>query len=65
MVKNETENHCINNIIHKKKKVQATLAEFLELGIINQTFKYDEHHSRSKDLRIDNLQTCNQKIHKL
>lgn len=60
MMKNETKKHYIHNkIIHKKKKVQATLTEILELGVINQTFKYYKHNSRFKDLHISNLQTRN------
>ena len=33
MMKNETKKHYINNKIHSKKKVQATLTEIFELGI--------------------------------
>lgn len=59
MMKNETKKYYINNkIIQKKKKFQATLTEFLELGVINQTFKYFKHN-RFTDLHIGNLQTCN------
>ena len=56
-MKNETKKHVNNKIIQKKKKVQATLTEIFELGVINQAFKY--YNSRFEDLHIGNLQTCN------